>query len=226
MESSDITIRKVFQSAMISGKDDGRPFDVPQVEGADDLFSEPLPPSLSTTYETYDKFPLQLRKIYNQLDDAVSPLSQSSKATSYYSSILVKSEKLSPSNEIPYLAKDHHKTIEIEESGSLEIPGARLLQGKEITIDTINIEAKDEEEEDDCPSSPLDDRTPTKHLLVTTDSILSKSTKSSSYETAHTNKTLSFHSIKKGAYKAFGLSRLLKKSGLLKSVPSTHQKSS
>jgi hypothetical protein len=224
-----MTIRKVFQSAMINGKDDGKItvlFDFPPVEEGDDLFSEPLPPSLSTSYETYDKFPLQLRKIYNQLDDAVSPLSQSSKATSHYSSILVKSEKLSPSNKIPYLTTEHHKSSKIEESGLLEVPGTRLLQKEEITIDTINIEAKDDEEEDDCPSSPLDDRTPTKHRLVTTDSILSKSTKSSSFETAHTNKKLSFHSIKKGAYKAFGLSRLLKKTGLLQSVPSTHQKSS
>jgi hypothetical protein len=207
---------------MISGKDDGRPFDVPPVEEADDIFSEPLPPSLSTSYETYDKVPLQLRKIYNQLDDAVSPLSQSSKATSHYSSILVKSEKLSSSNKIP----EHHKSVKIEESRLLEVPGTRLLQKEEITIDTLHIEAKDEEEEDDCPSSPLDDRTPTKHRLVTTDSILSKSTKSSSFETAHTNKKSTFHSIKKGAYKAFGLSRLLKKTGLLKSMPSTHQKSS
>jgi hypothetical protein len=227
VESTDLTIRENFQSAMVSGKDNGKisvHFDFSTPDEGDDLFSEPLPPSLSTSYETYDKHPLKLRKINCQPEDAVSPLSQSSKATSQYSSILAKSEINSPSYKVVCLNTEHRNNIKIEELELLEVLGAKMLQKEESAINTLNIETMDENEEDDCPTSPLDDRATTKGQQFHTDSILSKSTKSSSFETAHSNKKSTFHSMKKVASKAFRFGGLLKRSGAHKLMSSTHEK--
>lgn len=204
---------------MTSGNCDGKMtilFDLPTSEEFDDGFSEPPPPSLSSTYEGYTKFPPKLRKINCQPDDAVSPLSQSSKATSQYSSMLVKSDRKSPSYNV-FDSKD----LYIKEQGTLEVKAEKLSKKVQIVVNTEEIDTNNEEENDDYPSSPLDDGRRLGSKLFPIDSIMSKSTKSSSFETPKINRKPSLLTIKKAAYKAF--SGFSKKSGLSKMIISANQ---